>query len=122
MTEHHHWWLEQEVFLHMLIGNRKHIGAVPEIILKGAAFFFSPSTPRTHMESEPPPTPRTRKCFNYPRPTMDQIRLDPQDKLPPHSPPLGHVVNKTFSPHRTKKCLRPNPPRIISGTALDYIQ
>ena len=25
VTENHHWWLEQEVFLHMLIGNRKHI-------------------------------------------------------------------------------------------------
>ena len=25
VTEYHHWWLEQEVFLHMLIGNRKHI-------------------------------------------------------------------------------------------------
>ena len=47
---------------------------------------------------------------------MDQIRLDPQDKLPPT--PIGHVY-KTPSPHRTKKCLQPTPPpRIISGTAL----
>ena len=42
----------------------------------------------------------------------------PQDKFPPHPPPLGHV-NKTPSPHRTKKCLWPTPPRIISGTALN---
>ena len=41
---------------------------------------------------------------------MDQIHLDPQDKLPPHPPPLGHIVNKTPSTHRTKKCLRPTPP------------
>ena len=47
---------------------------------------------------------------------MDQIHLDPQDKLPPHPPPFGHIVNKTPSTHRTRKCLR--PPRIISGTAL----
>ena len=40
---------------------------------------------------------------------MDQICLDPQDKLPLHPPPLGHIVNKTPSPHRTKKCLRPPP-------------
>ena len=31
------------------------------------------------MESEPPPTLR-----DTPAPTMDQIRLDPQDKLTPH--------------------------------------
>ena len=48
---------------------------------------------------------------------MDQICLDPQDKLPLHPTPLGHIVNKTPSPHQTKKCLRP-PLRIISGTAL----
>ena len=40
---------------------------------------------------------------------MDQIHLDPQDKLPPYPPPLGHIVNKTPSTHRTKKCLRPPP-------------
>ena len=47
---------------------------------------------------------------------MDQICLDPPGQVIP--PPLGHIVNKTSSPHRTKKCLRPPPPRIISGTAL----
>ena len=36
---------------------------------------------------------------------MDQICLDPQDKLTP--PPLGHIVSKTPSPDRTKKCLPP---------------
>ena len=41
---------------------------------------------------------------------MDQICLDPQDKLLPTPPPLGHTVNKTPSPHRTKKCLRPTHP------------
>ena len=52
-----------------------------------------------------------------PRPIMDQIRLDPQDKLTP--PPLGHVVNKTPSPPRDKKVPAAHPPpRIISGTAL----
>ena len=80
------------------------------------------------MESELPgpqdsfvnqiPHPRTRL-------TMDQIRLDSQDKLtppPPGSdgqrdpPPLGHTVNKT--PPTGQKCLQPTPLRIISGTAL----
>ena len=40
---------------------------------------------------------------------MDQIHLDPRTTYPP---PLGHIVNKTPSPHRTKKRLQP-PPRII---------
>ena len=40
---------------------------------------------------------------------MDQIHLDPQDKLPPHPLPLGHIVNKTPSTHRTKKCLQAPP-------------
>ena len=31
---------------------------------------------------------------------MDQMRLDPKDKLPP---PLGHVVNNTPSPPQDKK-------------------
>ena len=34
---------------------------------------------------------------------MDQICLDPQDKLSLHPPPLGYIVNKTPSPHQTKK-------------------
>ena len=41
---------------------------------------------------------------------MDQIHLDPQDKLPPHPPPLWHIVNKTPSTHRTKTRLRPTHP------------
>ena len=38
---------------------------------------------------------------------MDQIHLDPQDKLPPHPPPLGHTVNKTPSPPQDKKVFVP---------------
>ena len=40
---------------------------------------------------------------------MDQIRLDPQDKLPHPPPPLGHVVNKTPSPP-DKKVSAAHPP------------
>ena len=36
-------------------------------------------------------------------------------------PPLEHIVNKTPSTHRTKKCLSPPSPRILSGTALIYL-
>ena len=59
-TSHHPWRKQTKYW------NRSRIRAVPEIILGGGGtFFFSdPSTPRTHMESVPPPTPRTRKCFN----------------------------------------------------------
>ena len=45
----------------------------------GLHFFSDPSTPRTHVESDPPRPPG-----HVTRPTMDQIRLDRQDKLPPH--------------------------------------
>ena len=63
-----------------------------------ATCFFRPSAPRdTHGIRTPQPS-------GHLRPTMDQIRLDPQDKLTP--PLLGHGVNKTSSLHRTKKCLR----------------
>ena len=91
---------------------------VPEIILRGSGphFFSDPSTPRTHMESEPPPTLRTRKCFNYPpSPLWIKYALTPRTSYPPT--PRTRCQQNT--PHRTKKCLRPTPLlRIISGTAL----
>ena len=42
--------------LHMSLHTLTHVlRAVPEIILRGGPHFFSdPSTPRTHMGSEPP--------------------------------------------------------------------
>ena len=41
------------------------LGLFQKLSSQGGPHFFSdPSTPRTHKESEPPPTPRTRKCFN----------------------------------------------------------
>ena len=100
--------------------------AVPEIILGGVGHIFFQTPPPPHTwESEPPDPqessvnqtpPRTCKCFNYPHPTMDQICLDPQDKLttPPHPldtsrkhpPPTGQIC----------ACGPPPPLRIISGT------
>ena len=38
---------------------------------------------------------------------MDQICLDPQDKLPLHPPPLGHIVNKTPPPLDKKVFVAP---------------
>ena len=53
---------------------------------------------------------------------MDQIRVDPQDKLPPTPPPLGHVVNKTPTPTGQKSACAPptddnfwNSPYMKSG-------
>ena len=61
--------------------------AVPEIILGGGPHLFSdPSPPRTHMESEPPNPQRHVSALINPHPTMDQICLDPQDKLTPPTP------------------------------------
>ena len=90
--------------------NTNSIRAVPEIIL-GGAFFFRPLHPQdTHGVTAPRPS-------GHPRPTMDQIRLDPQDKLP-HPHPSDTLSTKHLSPHRTKKSACGPPPRIISGTAL----
>ena len=48
---------------------------------------------------------------------MDQIRLDPQDKLPPPTP-RTHCQQNTL-PQQDKKVPAAHPPlRIISGTAL----
>ena len=56
------------------------------------------------MESEPPrPSGHVSALIN-PHPTVDQICLDPQHKLPPSS----HTQQNTL-PHRTKSCLRPPP-------------
>ena len=49
----------------------------------GDTFFFQTPPPPGHTWSQSPLTLRT------PRPTMDQMRLDPWDKLTP--PPVGHV-------------------------------
>ena len=73
-----------------------------------ATFFSDPSTPRTHMESEPPRPPgHISALINLPH-------YGSNTPWPPGqvtSPPLRHIVNKTPSTHRTKKCLRPPPPQ-----------
>ena len=51
---------------------------------------------------------------------MDQIPLDSQDKLPP--PPFGtRCQQSTLPPPQDKKVAVAHPPRIISGTALNYL-
>ena len=56
---------------------------------------------------------------------MDQIRLDPQDKLPPPTP-RTHCQQNVLHP-QDKKVPRapppppPPPPRILSGTALMWV-
>ena len=47
---------------------------------------------------------------------MDQIYLDPQDKLPPT--PRTCYQQNTLPPQDKKVPAPPPPPRIISGTAL----
>ena len=87
--------------------------AVPE--LSWGAHFSDPSTPRTHMESEPPPQlpGHVSALINLPH-YGSNMPWPPRQVTPP---PFGHI--KTPSPHRTKMCLQPtHPPRIISGTAL----
>ena len=75
---------------------RQTLRAVPEIILGVGHIFFQTPPPPGHIWSQSPPQP-----WGHPHPTMDQICLDPQDKLPP--PPLRYVVNKTPSPSQDKK-------------------
>ena len=49
---------------------------------------------------------------------MDQIHLDPQDKLPPHPPHPSDTLSTKHPPPTGQKSVCAPPPRIISGTAL----
>ena len=80
--------------------------AVPEIILGEPHFFLDPSTPRTHMGSEPPRPPGHVSALINPPHYGSNIPWPP-GQVTPHPLPLGHTVNKTPSPYRTKKCLHP---------------
>ena len=72
----------------------------------GPHFFPDPSTPRTHMESEPPPTLRTPLAHYGSNMPWPPGQVDPL-------PPLRHINNAPTGPKSA--CA---PPRIISGTAL----
>ena len=116
------------------------IRAVPEIILGGGKFFFWPLHPQdTHgvrtpwptgqfCEPDPPPPGHVSALIN-PCPTVDQMRLEPQDKLTPPTPWTGLVrevphpsdtSTKHPPPPQDKTVPVAHPPtcRIISGTAL----
>ena len=86
--------------------------AVPEIILGGwATFFFRPLHPQnTHGIRAPRPS------GHPPHPTMDQIRLDPQDKWTPH--PSDTSTKHPPLTGQKSACGPPPTLRIISGTAL----
>ena len=63
----------------------------------GGTFFFRPlHSQDTHGVRAPRPSGHLSALMN-PRPTMDQIRLDPQDKLPPPPTPRTCQQN-TLSP------------------------
>ena len=83
------------------------VRAVPEIILGGAAFFSRPLHPQDTHGVRAPPTPRTRKCC----PTMDQICLDPQDKLPPPHPTPSDMSTKHPPPPTGQKSACGPPPQ-----------
>ena len=109
----------QSAYLQWQVGwldkNIDKVRAVPEIILMGGTFFQTLDPQDTHIIRALRPSGHVSALFN-PRPAINQIRLDPQDKLSP--PLLGHVANKT-PPPQDKKVPAAHPPlRIISGTAL----
>ena len=94
--------------------------AVPEIILRGgwAAFFFRPLHPQdTHRVTAPRPSGHASALINH-RPTMDQILLDPQDKLPPPTHRTCQQNTLPPPPQDKKVSAVHTPLRIISGTAL----
>ena len=109
----------------------QHLRAVPEIILGGGTFFFRSLHPQdTHgvraprpagqfCEPDPPSPGHAPLWIKYALTPPGQVNPPPPGPDGQRDPPpLGHIVNKTPSPYRTKKCLRPTPLRIISGTAL----
>ena len=84
----------------------------------GGAHFFQTPPPPGHTWSQSPPTLKTRVLIT-PHPTMDQIHLDPQDKLHPSDT----LSTKHPSPPRIgQKSACGPPPRIISGTALTALE
>ena len=81
--------------------------AVPEIILGGAHFCFRPLHPQdTHGVRAPRPPGHVSALINPPY-YRSNMPWPPGEVTPHPTPPLGHTVNKTPSPHRTKKCLHP---------------
>ena len=95
------------------------LGLFQKLSSGGATFFFRPLHPQdTHGVRAPRPPGHVSALINPPH--YGSNMPWPPGQVTPHPPPLGHTVNKTPSPHRTKKCLRPTHPlRIISGTALN---
>ena len=83
------------------------VRAVPEIIRGGTIFFRPLHSQDIHGVRGPRPPGHVSALINLPHYGSNTSWPPAQDKLPPHSPPLGHIVNKTPSTHRTKKCLRP---------------
>ena len=82
-----------------------------------------PPDPQDSSVNQPPPPPGYVSVLINPRPTMDQIRLDPQDKLtpPPTHPPGQDWSESSRHPSDTlptkhppstgqQKCLRPTHP------------
>ena len=100
--------------------------AVPEIILRGGTSFFRPLHPQDkHGVRAPRPPGHVSVLINPPH-YGSNMPWPPRTSYA-HPPPLGHVVNKTPSPHRTKKCLRPPPednfwnsPKVFSISTLKW--
>ena len=97
-----------QVCAYVCMGGGLLLRAVPEII-PGGTFFFRPSTPRTHMESEPPRPPgHVSALINLPHYGSNTPWPPGQVTSPPPTP-RTHCQQNTL-PHRTKKCLRPTHP------------
>ena len=94
--------------------------AVPEIILRGAGphFFSDPSTPRTHIESEPPRPAGHISALINPASLRIKYALTPRTSYPPPHP--SDTLSTKHPPPTGQKraCGPPTPLRIISGTAL----
>ena len=86
--------------------------AVPEIILRGGGvgrIFFRPLHPQDTQGIRASRPPGHVSALINPPHYGSNMPWPPGQVTPPPPPPLGHIVNKTPSPHRTKKCLRPPP-------------
>ena len=76
----------------------------------GHIFFSDPCTPRTHMESEPPPTPRTRisALINLPHYGSNTPWPPGQITSPPPTP-RTHCQQNTLHPQDKKVFAAPPP-------------
>ena len=96
-----------------------HLGLFQKLSSRGAHIFFRPLHPQdTHGVRAPRPPGHVSALINPPH--YGSNMPSPPGRYPSTSHPSDTLSTKHPPSDRTKKCLRPTHPRIVSGTALTH--